>query len=172
MVLFLWRNLIHLPNALLYVSFCNLLFSYHCIANIFPCSYVFFCNFHRGIICDCSSVLLRVLPAMNQSVPHKQSPPIDLSILHMCPPYTHNPLLLSNISGKFVAFPLPSSLDSGSPPLLPRVCPHPSQHSISQLSCFPLPKSLCTLLTPSLSHDQISPSCAPFSQDLLETIQI
>lgn len=36
---------------------------------------------------------------------------------------------------------------------------------------FPSPSHTCTLLTPSLRHDQTFPACAPFPQDLLETIQ-
>lgn len=142
--------------------------TYQYIAIIFPRLYIFFCSFHRAVICECSSDLLRVLPAMNgnvthkqplpQGAPRKQSSPANLSIPYICPSYTLDPLLLPGISRNPFAFLLRLRVSSSvpakgvSPSNTPYFCfpifSSPSYHHLSHTLphprsnfCYPVPHS-------------------------------
>lgn len=137
----------------LYVLCCNLPFylPYQYIANIFSCPYTFFYNFHRGLICDYSSALLRKLPVTILCSLQTAPPPTHLHLPNMPLVHSGTPVhspLHPGISGKLMAFPLGSFTGSGSFPLLPRPYLHLSQYLLLPPLSVSLSKSLCTLYTP------------------------
>ena len=136
----------------------SFLLTYHYIANIFPRS--FFGNFHRGVIYDCSTVPLRVPPALNPTNSPLTSPP----------PTDAHPLTQPSSCGqRWKAHGIPSAF------LLRRRASSTPANSVSpsfskpHISTILSPPVRVTLhpLTRSLSHSQSSPSRSPFSQELL-----
>ena len=96
-----------------------------------------------------------------QGAPHKQSSPINLSIPYMC----HLIHLTPSYFLASLEIPLPSFLDSGSPPqFLPRVCPHSTP--LTSVFLFSPLQVTITLLIPSLSHNQAFAILCPIPTEL------